>query len=188
MNGTDPTGLAGCVDAGSQGLAGKCIDASSYNAKKDSTQTVIASTAIDSKAAQVAPSLESTKTERGTTIERDASGTLSSQIPTVGGNNNTGQQTSITPTSNTVAVVHSHPNNSSYGIQPGFAGKGKGDHRSVEGGKPNYITRNGTVIVVERSGGQYRARVVSGQLASGDAAEIRGALNEFQKDSRGRKQ
>jgi uncharacterized protein (DUF1684 family) len=81
-------------------------------------------------------------------------------------------------------VIHSHPNNDDYGIEPGYRDENRGDHVAVERGQPNYITRDGTVIVVERSGGQYRVRVVDGRVSSRDRREIRSRLNDFQRARR----
>jgi len=185
---TDPSGLAGCADAGGQGLAGKCIDATAYKEKKDGTQTTVSKPDVDAKATETAPSLENKDTERATTIDRASDGTLSAGTAQQGNDNSAGQQTGVTPTTATVAIEHSHPNNSNYGIEPGYQGRGQGDHTAVEHGYPNYITRNGKVIVIERSGGQYRARVVGGSLTPSEAREVRRALNDLQRDSRSRGQ
>ncbi len=185
---TDPSGLAGCTDASGQGLAGKCIDATAYNEKKDGTQTTVSKPDVDTKATETAPGLENKNTERATTINRASDGTLTAGTAQQGKDNSAGQQTGVTPTTATVAIEHSHPNNSDYGIEPGYQGRGRGDHTAVERGYPNYITRDGKVIVIERSGGQYRARVVSGSLTPSEARDVRRALNDLQQESRSRSQ
>lgn len=188
LNITDPTGEAGCADASGQRLSGKCLDASAYKEKKDGTQTTVSNAVVDAKAKEIAPTLEDKNTERGTTIDRGEDGTLTAGNSKQGSDNAKGQETAITPTSATVAVEHSHPSNSDYGIQPGYHGRGKGDHIAVERGYPNYITRSGKVIVIERSGGQYRARVLNGSLTPAEAREVRRSLNDLQRDSRSRGQ
>ena len=185
---TDPSGLAGCTDASGQGLAGKCIDATAYNEKKDGTQTTVSKPDVDTKATETAPGLENKNTERATTINRASDGTLTAGTAQQGKDNSAGQQTGVTPTTATVAIEHSHPNNSDYGIETGYQGRGRGDHTAVERGYPNYITRDGKVIVIERSGGQYRARVVSGSLTPSEARDVRRALNDLQQESRSRSQ
>lgn len=186
LNRIDPTGEAGCVDTEGQGLGGKCYDASNYDEKRDGTQTTVAKQDHDAKAKEIAPTLEDKKTERGTTIDRAEDGSLVAGNAATGADNSKGQETAISPNSKTEAIVHSHPNNSDYGVEPGYHGSGKGDHVAVEGGYPNYITRDGDVVVVERSGGQYRVRVVSGNISPSEARAIKSALRELQRDSRRR--
>jgi hypothetical protein len=50
----------------------------------------------------------------------------------------------------------------------------------VNGGRPNYIYQNGRVIVVERSGGQFRVRVVKGKLTRNERKRTKKMLNKFQ--------
>ena len=74
---------------------------------------------------------------------------------------------------------HTEPN-----IAPGFQDKNRGDHTQVNAGRPNYIINRGIVIVIERSQGQFRARVISGNVNSMRAREIRQGLNILQRGSR----
>lgn len=182
----DPTGMAGCADMGGQGLSGKCFDASSFNESRDGSSTTVATADVDGAAVSIAPSLENTKEERGTTINRGVDEALHAGNTSEGERTGIGQQTSVVPNEQTEAVIHSHPNNSEYGIEPGYRDSSRGDHIAVESGQPNYITRDGTVIVVERSQGQYRVRVVSGTVDARDRREIRSRLNDFQRASRSR--
>lgn len=54
------------------------------------------------------------------------------------------------------------------------------DDSVVNGGRPNYIYQNGRVIVVERSGGQFRVRVVKGGLTRNERKRTKKMLNKYQ--------
>ena len=73
-----------------------------------------------------------------------------------------GVQGTIKPDADADAIGHSHPNTSGYSLTPGAK-----DFGAVEAGKPNYIERNGSIIVVEKVDGQYRVRMISGTLSNG---------------------
>ena len=62
---------------------------------------------------------------------------------------------------------------------------GQAQHKKiVNGGRPNYIYQNGRVVVVEKSGGQFRVRGVSGSMARNERREIKRSLNKFQRRGR----
>lgn len=97
VNSVDPTGMQGCSDMGGQGLSSTCIDASSYNGSKDGTNTTVSSADVDSAAVSIAPTLENSREERGTTIDRGDDGTLGPGNTAEGERTSGGQQTGINP-------------------------------------------------------------------------------------------
>ena len=178
VNGLDPTGLA-CEAAAEK--AGSCIDSTNYKESKDGTNTVQSNDAIDASARENLPSLETKgKTERFGQFDQKDEGSV--EFSEVGGGSKRttdGVQGSFSVDKSADAVGHSHPNTKDYEIAPG-----KGDYGAVEGGRPNYIVRDGTIIVIEKVDGQYQARVVEGNLSRSDRSTIRSRLNEFQRKTR----
>ena len=79
------------------------------------------------------------------------------------------------------AVVHTHPTD----VNTAVAGDGDIDLPSLRG-IPNYVAHGTTTIAIEISGGQVRARVVSGSLASTDRSALKTQLNSFQKQGKKR--
>ena len=79
------------------------------------------------------------------------------------------------------AVVHTHPTD----VNTAVAGDGDIDLPSLRG-IPNYVAHGTTTIAIEISGGQVRARVVSGSLASTDRSAFKTQLNGFQKQGKKR--
>jgi hypothetical protein len=183
----DPTGMQACSQATEEGLVGACIEARNFDPDQDGDFTVISAPDIDRAAREIGPSLEDRRMERASTIDRNEDGSLSAAGVEIGENVPMGQAVGVRPSDSTVAIIHSHPNNQEYSIAPGFHGSGSGDHVAVEAGYPNYIQRQGTTIVLERSGGQYRVRVVGGSLRGGERRQVQRVLNNFQSDSRSRR-
>ena len=92
-----------------------------------------------------------------------------------------GQETKMEIKPNTEAIVHSHPETSDFSIAPGYQSPKKGDHIAVQRGYPNYITRDGKVIVLENSNGQLRVRSVEGTLTAGEQKQVRLVLRKMQR-------
>lgn len=133
----------------------------------------------------LAPSLQGSGKEKTTTIERGSDGSLTTGATAEGEESSSfdGQKTVIPITEKTEAVVHSHPGN--IGVEPGYESKTEGDHVAVESaGVPNYVTKGDTVIAIEKSGGQYRARVVSGSITREEAKLVQKSLDDFQRAGR----
>ena len=181
---TDPTGMA-CE--ASDKAAKTCIDSSNYNPKKDGTETVRSNPAIDASARQNMASLD-TKGERHPETEKYAQFKQGDDgkvafTPLNGKTqvSDAGVQGTIHPDADADAIGHSHPNTQGYLLTPGPK-----DYGAVEGGMPNYIERNGSVIVVEKVDGQYQVRLIQGTLSNGGTSlsDIRGVLNDYQRESR----
>ena len=178
MNAIDPTGLA-CEAAAEK--AGSCIDSTNYKESKDGTDTVQSNDAIDASARANLPSLETKgETERFGQFDQKEDGSV--EFSEIGGSSkktSDGVEGTFSVSKSAEAVGHSHPNMDGYSVAPG-----KGDYGAVEGGRANYIVRDGTIIVIEKVDGQYQARVVEGSLSRSDRRQIRRRLNEFQKKTR----
>jgi RHS repeat-associated protein len=184
VNKTDPSGLA-CAPADKS--AGSCIDSTNYKPAKDGTATVQSNAAIDSSARQNMGSLDTKglknpETEKYTQFKQGTDGKVS--FSPLGGKtqvSNSGVQGTIRPDGDAKAIGHSHPNTDGYSLTPEPK-----DYGAVQAGKPNYIERNGSVIVVERVGGQFQVRVISGTLSNGGTSrsEVVGVLNDYQRETR----
>jgi uncharacterized protein RhaS with RHS repeats len=180
----DPTGLAGCGDAGAQGLGGgPCVQSSNFKESKSDGRTVVSTPAVDKALVAAAPSIETTSksvpAEKAVAISQNADGSttttpVKTETKLVGDTYET--KISGIP-SGTTAIEHSHPDDTS-SIKPG-----PGDNGAVQKGLPNGITNNGKVGVVERSGGQYRFRSLEGDLSRGDVRSIQDVLNQFQRQN-----
>ena len=177
---TDPSGLAGCADASGQGLSGQCIQSSNFKESKSSGKTAVNTPAVDKAMVAAAPSIQTTSkdnpAEKAVAVTQNADGTttttsLKTETKVVG--NTYESKVSGIPKSAT-GIEHSHPNDTS-NLTPGPK-----DNAVVSSlGKTNGITNNGNVGVLEQSGGQYRFRVLQGSV--GDAGEVQGVLNQFQR-------
>ncbi len=191
INSVDPTGMQGCSDAGSgdqEGLTGTCVDASSYNEKKDgSTATTVSTPEIDASARANMPSIANDAGPDENIAQFDQEGsdvtfTPLSTTTTERGSTTRGQ---ATPIGDPDAVGHSHPDlGNKSNIAPGYENRRIGDHVQVNAGRPNYIVNRGTVIVIERSQGQFRARVVSGNPTGRELRQVGRQLNRLQRGSR----
>jgi uncharacterized protein RhaS with RHS repeats len=191
MNMTDPTGMQGCNDAGKgdqAGLGGQCVDASSYIEKKDGNSvTTVSTPEIDASARANMPSIANDAGPNENIAQFDQKGsdvkfTPLSTKTTEGGETTQGRATAI---GNPDAVGHSHPDlGNKPNIAPGYENRRIGDHVQVNAGRPNYITNSGAVIVIERSQGQFRARVVSGNPSAREMRDVARQLNRLQRGSR----
>lgn len=194
LNSIDPTGQSGCADMAVQGLTGACINAPNFDKDTDGTATAIGTPSMDEYAKTVAPSVQSEHYELSTTIEQEADGSFSQGPIRQGQSVVGGQSTTLSGTSRTVAIEHGHPDKEGYNVAPSILGPGLGDHVAVEGGKPNYVTRPDDttgeidITVLERSGGQYRVRVIQGNLNAAERRAVRSSLRDMQLDSRRRGQ
>jgi RHS repeat-associated protein len=182
MNRVDPLGLSGCGDEKKQGLSGHCLQASNFMASKDSNKTVVSTRKIDKAMIAAAPSIETTSRdkpeEKVVAFIQNTDGSVTttpakSKTKIVG---NVYQTRAEIP-KDAAAIEHSHPDDTST-LQPG-----PHDSAVVLAGKPNGITNNGRVGVLEESGGQFRFRVLSGTLADGESDMIQDALNRFQQNA-----
>ena len=187
-NRTDPLGESGCADQKGQGLTGPCVQSNNFNKKKDGSETTVSKPDVDKKAKQIAPTIDNVKTEQSTTIERNPDGSLKQGDNDQGHNDATGQETTVTVTAHTEAIEHAHPNGIHYDAMPSYITHGRGDHMAVEAGLVNFVARLGQLVVLERSGGQYRMRSLKGGLSTDDEKEAVDALNKMQLDSRSRSQ
>lgn len=175
INMRDPTGLAGCSDMADQGVSGKCIESSNYDELKHGSDTNVSNANTDSVASNSMSSLESKNSEKAGYFTEGEDGSVSfteaqSESVESGGV----ITTTLSIPGDASAVGHSHPENG------GEAAPGPRDDSVVNGGRPNYIYQNGRVIVVERSGGQFRVRVVKGRLSRTEQQRTRKMLNNFQ--------
>lgn len=77
------------------------------------------------------------------------------------------------------AMVHTHPTNETSPV-PGGDSK-SGDWQAPGMGIANYAVHGSkTVIAVEISGGQIRARIVKGRSSSSESRALRQPLNRYQ--------
>lgn len=83
-----------------------------------------------------------------------------------------------------VAIGHSHPTKDS-NAAPGYDPDTRaGDHAAVNNGRPNYIVSGGVIVVLEKSGGQFRARIIDGKPNGQTTRDIKSSLRELQRRSR----
>lgn len=195
INLVDPTGLQGCSDIGKpgqEGLGGTCIQSSNFDPKKDGSQTVVSTPAIDQSAVLNMPSIENDDGPDENLAQYDENEssvtfTRLSTTTTEGSQTTQGRATAI---GDPDAIGHSQPDlvgddgRQKTNIAPGFENKRIGDHIIVNGGRPNYIVNSGISIVIEKSGGQFRARLIYGSPTSADRREIQSQLNVLQSGSR----
>jgi hypothetical protein len=183
---TDPFGLAGCADAASQGLLGLCLDASNFEPKKDGEQTIISDPSVDQSARANMSSLETKEDpERFAKFTKDENGSVRFEerggSTTQDGNNYTGV---FTIDKVAVAIGHSHPTKDS-NAAPGYDRDTRaGDHTAVNNGRPNYIVSEGVILVLEKSGGQFRVRIIDGTPDRQTTRDINSNLRELQRRSR----
>ncbi|MFC4701411.1 RHS repeat-associated core domain-containing protein [Glaciecola siphonariae] len=175
INMRDPTGLAGCSDAASQGVSGTCIESSNFDESKHGNNTTVSNAQTDTVANNNMSSLESKNSEKAGYFTEGEGGEVSFTEATSETTESGGVlTTTMTIPSSATAVGHSHPENG------GEAAPGLRDDSAVNGGRPNYIYHNGRVVVIERSGGQFRARVINGRLTGTEKRRTRKMLNRFQ--------
>lgn len=199
VNGWDPTGMQGCSDAGNvtagggdqTALGGTCRDASAFDAERDGTITVIGTREIDQSADANMPSIANDAGPGENIAQFDQDGinvtfTPLSTTTTQGEGVTRGQ---ATMQGDPEAVGHSQADlddgrSLSPNIAPGYENRRIGDHVDVNQGTPSYIINRGIVIVVERSQGQFRARVISGNPTDTQLRQIARQLNALQRGSR----
>jgi len=186
INMIDPTGMAGCADMGGQGLSGTCFDASNFRTQdekgflglftkkaNDHSTDAVGTPSTDAAATSFAAATNQTKgNEQVSRIDTQADGTsTTSNVPLtdVGPSHAKFDPAEI---AGAVGIVHTHPTKEN-SIIPG-----KGDSRVPELGIPNYIAHGTSVLAVEISGGQVRARVISGNVK--DKSALRSRLRNFQ--------
>ncbi|MCA0200470.1 MAG: hypothetical protein LCH56_06475 [Proteobacteria bacterium] len=175
----DPMGLACQSDLKENG---SCIDAPNFDPMKDGNRTVQSTPEIDASAKANMGSLETTTNkERFGTFDQKDDGSV--KFAEVGGTT-TDKGSKLegrmsVDMANTDAIGHSHPNTKDFSIVPGPM-----DNGAVEKGLPNYIGRDGQVVVVERVDGQYQVRVIQGNLSGADRSGIRNVLRDFQRMTR----
>ena len=201
VNQTDPSGMQGCADAGQNTsgggdqtrLTGICRDAATFDSARDGSRTVIGTPEIDQSARENMPSLrnDAGPGENAAQFTQNGSNVTFTPLQTTtteGGHYTQGQ---ATITGNPQAVGHSQPDLIPAGggprqqnIAPGFENKNLGDHLQVNAGRASYIINRNIVIVLERSQGQFRARVISGHPSDRELREIRSRLSRLQVGSR----
>jgi RHS repeat-associated protein len=175
VNMSDPTGLSGCSDMSDQGVSGKCLESSKFDESKHGSDTSVSNSNTDDVAANNMSSLESKNSEKAGYFSEDEDGSISfTEAQSESVKSNGVITTSLKIPKDASAVGHSHPENN------GEAAPGPRDDSVVKGGRPNYIYQNGRVIVLERSGGQFRLRVVKGKLTKNEIKRIKKMLNKFQ--------
>lgn len=180
INFVDPTGMSGCSDAGGQGLDSvSCIESSNFDASKDGSNTTVSTAAMDKSASDNISSLKSEKSENIGTINENGQGQADfSRIDTTSTEDDGVVTSTGTISSSTDAVAHSHPENG------GQISPGPQDDQQVNRGRPNYIYHKGRVAVVERSGGQYRVRIIKSFPTKKEVNSTQRMLNNFQKRAR----
>lgn len=180
INVVDPTGMAGCSDTASQGLDSfQCYDASNYDPNKDTGGDVVSTPEMDQAALENSDSLITQSSEKVGTLTNEADGSVAfGEVSSTQTENNGVVTSGFSLTSSDAAVVHSHPS------EGGELAPGPGDNVVVETGRPNYINHKGRVLVIEKSGGQYRARVIQSFPTSREMKRINKRLKNFQKKSR----
>jgi len=175
INMRDPSGLSGCSDMKDQGVSGKCIESSNFDESKHGTSTTVSNAKTDSVAGNKMSSLESKNSENAGYFTEESDGSVTFTEATSESVKSNGViTTSLSIPGNATAVGHSHPENG------GEIAPGPKDDSVVNGGRSNYIYQNGRVIVVERSGGQFRVRVVKGKMSRQDRRRTKKMLNKFQ--------
>jgi RHS repeat-associated protein len=200
VNVADPTGTSGCSDMGNNseeggnqvGLTGACIESAGYSAAKDGSQTVVSTSDVDTSARENMASIRNDggPGENTAAFVRNGENVSFQPLETASGtgkNVTTGQATSPV---GTVAIGHSQADlvsvsgSTSANIKPGFENRNLGDHVQVNAGRPNYIVNRNVVVVFEKSGGQFRIRVISGTVTSMQQREIRSQLSIIQRRTR----
>lgn len=190
VNQLDSTGMQGCADIGAEGqsgLSGVCIDAPRFSPLKDGSQTTVSTPEIDLSALKNMPLIANDKGPKENIAQFDQEGsdvkfTPLSTITREGVRTYKGIATAI---GDPEAIGHSHPNlGRSSNLQPGYEDRKTGDHIQVNSGRPNYIVNSGKTIVIERSQGQFRARVIDGSLTRSEVRDIDRGLNRLQTGSR----
>ncbi len=193
LNGSDPTGLAGCADMTGQGLSGTCIDSMNFR-EVDETNEAGEVTAPNNKLDNDAIGSPVTDQAASSYASAQNQTTGNEQVARI--DTSTAGDGTTSPTTSPIATTNATPNSASYpsaaiagaeatvhtqptdanGITPG-----RGDWQPTAQGVPNYVAHGTRTIVVEVSGGQVRVRVVQGSITYAERTQIRNALNGFQR-------
>jgi RHS repeat-associated protein len=200
LNKGDPTGASGCKDMGQktsdggnqEGLSGTCIESAGYDPEKDGHGTAVSTPQIDNVARDNMQSIrnDSGPGENSAAFVKSGENINFQPLRTssgISGDVTTGQATSP---AGTVAIGHSQPDlvsvsgSMSPNIKPGYENRNLGDHVQVNAGRANFIVNRGTIIAFEKSGGQFRVRLISGTLTSIQKREVRTQLSIIQRKTR----
>jgi RHS repeat-associated protein len=200
VNGGDPSGQQGCSDMGAntagggdqRPLAGACVDARAYDPRKDNSQHSVSTAQIDESARVNMPSIQRDACceENLAQFDQEGDSVVFTPLHTTTTNNTNTAQGNASLVGNPEAVGHSQFDLSPSGgsprsnLAPGFENKTRGDHLQPNAGRPNYIINHGIIIVIERSQGQFRARVIEGNPSPIQMRQIRSQLNRLQRGSR----
>jgi RHS repeat-associated protein len=202
INGRDPGGASGCDDAGTdsattgdqKGLTGTCMDAGNFNAKKDGSQTAVSTPEIDQSAATNMPKIEDNAgpNEHLARFDQQGANVTFTPLETESTDRSTVTQgTAHWEGAAPRAVGHSQADlldqttgETRPNVAPGYESKNRGDHLQTSAGRPNYIINRGVIIVIEKSGGQFRARVIKGNPGYRQMIQIRHQLSRLQEGSR----
>ncbi len=177
MNAVDPEGLAGCSDMKEQSLSGKCIESNNYDESQHGDETTISNAQTDSVAKNEMSSLESKNSEQAGYFKTEDDGSVSfSKAESQVSESDGVITTTVDIPKDASAIAHSHPENA------GEVGPGPGDYKVVESGRPNYIYQNNRISVVEKSGGQYRLRMIKGKMTNAEIKRAQKSLNKFQSE------
>ena len=174
VNYFDPFGEQAC-----EGVNGTCIEASKFKPEKSDGETVTQSENIDKAAQSELPKIETQKSpnERVVAFEEGDDNSVKTTEVTPNSSKLKGStiETKVGIPKSTDSIGHSHPNKNST-ITPGPR-----DDQVVNGGRPNNIVNNGSVVVVEKVNGQFRVRVLTGTVSKKQTRSIGRQINKFQK-------
>ena len=203
INARDPSGESGCSDAGAnspltgdqRGLGGQCLQSSNFGEMIDGRvpdsplgPTNVSTVEIDASAALNMSSIQNDDGPNENIAQFDQSGSTVTFTPlsTTTTTTSSAYVGTATPIGNPDAIGHSHPDNgSASNVAPGYdTTTNRHDGMQVMAGRPNYIVNSGVVSVLERSGGQFRVRIISGTPTGSQISQIRSSLNEIQRWSR----
>jgi hypothetical protein len=181
----------GCAAAEEQGLAGLCVDSARFaNEARGSGSAgagaldAVGTAETDAAAVDLA---RETNQQRG--VERafrvdvasDELGAPRATVTPISGLR-AGRMRAVMPAAaldGAGALVHTHPR------ADGEPLPGDEDWQAPALGVPNYIAYGRRVLVVEISGGQFRARVVAGSLSAAERADLVDQLDLFQRETEG---
>jgi hypothetical protein len=179
VNATDPTGRVECP--ANLKASGSCIDATVYDLTRDGSETVAGTPGIDASALKNLPSLASAEYERVGQFTETGGEVGFAEItgPTIRKPDGTRLNTSRM-IGDPDAIGHSHPESAiNSTIAPSVI-----DGNQLQAGRPNYIYRNGTVVVLERVNGQVQVRSLNGPIPLSARGLTQRRVNEIQRRSR----
>jgi RHS repeat-associated protein len=193
----DPSGKSGCSDMGGDtpvggnqiGLTGDCMQSSNFSFLKGDriSRNTVSTPQIDAAARRDMPTIQFDSGPGENIVQFDQKGenvkfTILLSRTSNGAGATVGKAVAI---GDPDAVGHSHPDEGSApNVTPFIVNKTLGDHVQVGAGRPNYVVNSGLTVVLERSGGQFRVRVISGTLTTSQRSSIINNLNTMQSSSR----